>query len=82
VAATNGHRDRLSLEQLAFVGFEADLAPIETPEVRLDMSATSDPHWVSAAMHKRLDEQLEELARLRDVMPGWVALAREIVKDE
>jgi hypothetical protein len=25
---------------------------------------------------------LEELARLRDLMSGWVALARKIVEDE
>ena len=33
-------------------------------------------------MHSRIDEQLEELAKLRDVMPRWVALARKIVEDK
>jgi len=71
VAATNGHRSKLSLEQLAFVGFVTD-PPAPDPE----------PRWLSPTVHTHIDEQLEELARLRDVMPGYFALARRMLEDE
>ena len=70
VAATNGHRSKLSVEQLMFVGFVAE-PPAPDPE----------PRWLSPTVHTHIDQQLEELARLRDVMPGWFALARKIVDE-
>ena len=70
--ATNGHRSKLSLEQLRFVGFEPDTEPTE-PE----------PRWLPpAARHERIDKQLEELARLKDVAPNWLAFARALIEDE
>jgi hypothetical protein len=71
VAATNGHRSKLSVEQLTFVGFEQHHG-CERP----------DPQWIPTTVHTHIDEQLEELARLRDLAPNWFALARAIVKDE
>jgi hypothetical protein len=74
VVATNGHRDKLSEEQLGFVGFVCE------PEHE---AAARAPAWLpAAARHERIDKQLEELARIRDTAPNWIALAREIVKDE
>jgi hypothetical protein len=77
VAATNGHRDRLTAEQLGFVGFGLDRVPADAAP------ASRVAGWLpAAARHERIDKQLEELARLRDIAPGWIALARELVKDD
>jgi hypothetical protein len=74
VAALNGHRDRLEFEALEFVGF------VSEPERD---AGTREPAWLpAAARHERMDAQLEELARLRDVAPGWIALARQLMKDD
>jgi hypothetical protein len=72
--ALNGHRSKLSDEQLGFVGFV--LTTVSKPEAEVEA-------WTPAARrHERIDKQLEELARLRDIAPGWIALARELVKDD
>jgi hypothetical protein len=34
----------------------------------------------SGCRHERIDKQLEELARLRDIAPGYFALARRILE--
>jgi hypothetical protein len=69
--ALNGHRSKLSEEQLAFVGFVLE------PEQQDKRRA-----WVPATVHSRIDQQLEEIARLKDLAPNWIALARELVKDD
>jgi hypothetical protein len=75
VAATNGHRDRLSEEQLAFVGFVLT-------EVSRSASEVEGPAWLQPTNPSNIDKQLEELERLRDIAPGWIRLARELVKDD
>lgn len=75
--ALNGHRDRLSDEQLGFVGFEVFDAE------QVDRSGTDRHAWApTGTRNPAIDKKLEELAALLDTMPGWVRLAREIVKDE
>jgi hypothetical protein len=72
----NGHDrgDRLTEAPRQFVGF------LSEPRHEAVTRVTA---WLpAAARHERIDKQLEELARLRDIAPGWFALAREIVKDE
>jgi hypothetical protein len=76
VAATNGHRGRLSEEQLAFVGFVLE------PERDGRDAGTRAPAWLQPTNPSTIDKQLEELARLRDVMPGWLELTRRILEDE
>ena len=66
VAATNGHRSKLSEEQLPFVGLASE------PEREPDRGG-----WSSSRSRSRLLELEEELARQRDVMPGYFALARK-----
>jgi hypothetical protein len=69
--ALNGSRSKLSDEALIFVGFGTDSVPIE-PE----------PRWIPTTVHTYIDQQLEEIARLRDIAPGWYALARRILEEE
>ena len=73
--AMNGHRSKLSVEQLGFVGI-VDVDHRE-PETVDDRRA-----WSPATIDARIAEAEEELARLRDIAPGWFALARELVKDD
>ena len=75
IAATNGHRDRLSPEALAFVGFATDT-------VATNAVATTAPRWLQPTNPSTIDRQIEELERLRDLAPGWYALARRILEDE
>jgi hypothetical protein len=73
VAALNGHRSRLTPEQAEFVGFVLEPGLTMGP----------DPRWIPAARrHERIDRQLEELERLKDLAPNWFALARKIVEDD
>jgi hypothetical protein len=75
VAATNGHRSKLSTEQLAFVGF--------VTEGVLDTSPTAGTRaWLQPTTPSTIDKQLEELERLRDLAPNWLALARRILDDD
>lgn len=73
-AALNGHRAKLSVEQLMFVGFLADTAQLDQQGNHGSLDGWSQPN--------SNDKQLEELSRLRDVMPGWVALAKRILEDK
>jgi hypothetical protein len=77
VAATNGHRSKLSTEQLAFVGFVAEVALVSSPTSR----SPARP-WLQPTNPLTIDRQIEELERLRDLAPGWFALARRIVGDD
>jgi hypothetical protein len=67
----NGHRERLSEEQLGFVGFTTVNQVEPTSRV-----------WLQPTNPSNIDKQLEELERLRDIAPGWFRLARELVKDD
>jgi hypothetical protein len=73
-AALNGGRSKLSLEQLGFVGIvsEVEGSPV-----------TSKPssNWLQPTNPSNIDQQLEELERLRDIAPGWFALAKRILDD-
>jgi hypothetical protein len=70
-AATNGHRDRLSPEALAFVGFVTE------------MGSDTERTWIPAAARAAPSDQLlEALERRLDVAPNWFALARRILEDE
>ena len=72
VAATNGHRSKLSVEQLTFVGFVTEVAPV-----------SGSTAWIPASRRSNAERELEEeLARLRDVMPGYFALAKRILENE
>jgi len=73
--ALNGHRSKLTEDQLGFVGFVSEVE---------GSSVTDRPssNWLQATTPSNIDQQLEELARLRDLAPGWIRLAREIVKDD
>jgi hypothetical protein len=70
VAALNGHRDRLTDEALGFVGVVRD----RRDPVRADHA------WLPTTVHTYIDNQLAEIARLRDIAPGWYELARRIVE--
>ena len=74
-AALNGGRSKLSLEQLGFVGFVSTTVDRTTAEVE-------GPAWLQPTNPSTIDAQIEELERLRDIAPGWYALARRIVKDD
>jgi hypothetical protein len=73
-AALNGHRDRLEPEALAFVGF--------TREPQEERAFSRESAWLQPVNPSNIDKQLEELARLRDIAPGWYALAKRIVGSE
>jgi hypothetical protein len=73
VAATNGLRDRLSPEQLGFVGFESE------QQVGIKTIPTSNV-WLQPTNPSTIDRQLDELERLRDIAPGWIALAKRILE--
>jgi hypothetical protein len=68
VAATNGHRSKLSADQLGFVGFVPEVEPVSGSNAWIQPSAN--------------DKQLEELSRLMDVSPGYLSLLRRILEDE
>jgi hypothetical protein len=72
--ALNGGRGKLSAEQLGFAGFvsEVEGSPV-----------TSRPssNWLQPTNPSNIDKQLEELEKLRDVMPGYFALTRKILED-
>jgi hypothetical protein len=70
----NGHRERLSEEQLGFVGVVSELDP--------DVAAASSSTWLQPTNPSNIDRQLEELEKLRDIAPGWFRLARELAKDD
>jgi hypothetical protein len=75
LAALNGSRSKLSVEQLEFVGCVSEVAP--------DTGLTSRPdagRWLQPPNPTNIDQQLDELARLRDLAPNWYALARKIVE--
>jgi hypothetical protein len=72
--ALNGKRAKLTAEQLAFVGFVLE------PEHHEDRDPGTG--WLQAAASNDLEDQLQELARLRDVMPGWLALARRMHEED
>jgi hypothetical protein len=72
-AALNGSRSKLSVEQLTFVGFTRENGNAVVPVAR---------RWLQPINPSNIDKQLEELERLRDIAPGWFALARELVKDD
>jgi hypothetical protein len=74
--ALNGHRDRLTAEQLGFVGVVSDVGEHDHD------AGTRVPAWLQPTNPSNIDKQLEELERLRDIAPGWFALARRIVEDE
>jgi hypothetical protein len=64
VRALNGHRSKLSDDQLGFVGI-VSTTKVVSPQAEVEA-------WVPAARrHDRIDKQLEELERLRDIAPGW-----------
>ena len=74
--ALNGHRSGLSKEQLGYVGFTLETS---APEIE----ALERPHaWLQPVNPSNIDEQLEELAHLLDLMPGYLRLAREFVKED
>jgi hypothetical protein len=80
VAATNGHRSKLSLEQLTFVGFvSGQQVGIETSPT--SVAPTAGSTWLQPTTPSTVDAQIEELERLRDIAPGWYALARRILED-
>jgi hypothetical protein len=62
-AALNGHRAKLSADQLRFVGVGLDVSPTVN-------RADSARSWLQPINPSTIDKQLEELSRLRDVMPG------------
>jgi hypothetical protein len=64
---------KVSEEQARFVGFVSE-DPQGTP--------ITEPRWIPTTVHTRIDQQLEEIARLRDIAPGWYALARRILEEE
>jgi hypothetical protein len=74
-ASTNGHRDKLSAEQLGFVGFM-----VENEHGQPPTAARPARHWLEVVTPSTIDRQLEELARLRDLAPGYLALARRILE--
>jgi hypothetical protein len=62
----------LTGEQLTFVGFVPEL------EHKVNRRA-----WIPASTRSNAQREIEEeLARLRDLAPGWFALARRILEDE
>jgi hypothetical protein len=65
VAALNGHRDRLSDEALQFCGVSRS-------------SSTASAGWTQP--NNLNDQGLEDLAKLRAVMPGYLALTRAILE--
>jgi hypothetical protein len=71
--ALNGGRSKLDAEQLGFVGFVSPPAAEPSSPTR---------HWLQPTNPSTIDKQLEELERLRDLAPGWIRLARELVKDD
>jgi hypothetical protein len=73
VAATNGHRSKLTAEQLGFVGFVSEVSAHGAP--------TSEHSWLQPTNPSNIDKQLEELEHMRDIAPGWYALARRIVEE-
>jgi hypothetical protein len=75
--ALNGHRSKLSAEQLGFVGIRPDTGQ---PDQLTNHGSLAG--WLQPTNPSNIDAQLEALERLRDVMPGWVRLARELVKDD
>jgi hypothetical protein len=72
-AALNGSRSKLSDEALIFLGFGVHLGAQASSQGRT---------WLQPTKPSNIDKQLEELERLRDIAPGWFALARELVKDD
>ena len=52
-----------------FVGFEPDTGP------------TDQRGWTPAGTNALLEQKQAELDALLDTMPGWVRLAREILKE-
>jgi hypothetical protein len=56
------------------------------PEVAPDVGSTNRTHsvrsWLQPTNPSNIDKQLEELEHMRDIAPGWYALARRIVEDE
>jgi hypothetical protein len=73
-AALNGGRSKLSADQLGFAGFVYEVSAHGAP--------TSEHSWLQPTNPSNIDKQLEELERLRDIAPGWIRLARELVRDE
>jgi len=71
-AALNGSRSKLSVEQLAFVGFMPEVEGSRTDTVR-------GTAWLQPTNPSNIDQQLEELAKRLDTAPNWITLARRIV---
>jgi hypothetical protein len=74
-AALNGSRAKLSVDQLAFVGFVSEVEGSRTDTVR-------GTAWLQPTNPSNIDQQLEELERLRDITPNWITLARRIAEDD
>jgi hypothetical protein len=74
--ALNGGRSKLDAEQLGFVGI------VDVDDHRDVVTVDDRRSWSPATIDARIAEAEEELARLRDIAPGWIRLARELVKDE
>jgi hypothetical protein len=76
VAATNGHRSKLSVEQLGFVGF----VPEHDGDADVGHAGRA---WIPAGSRvPAVDKEPEAYERLRDIAPGWYALARRLVEDD
>lgn len=74
--ALNGGRSKLDADQLGFVGIYQG----ESPQAEVEGSVVTT--WSHVNVDARIAEAEEELARLRDIAPGWFRLAREIVNDD
>ena len=73
--ALNGGRSKLDAEQLTFAGFVSE---VEGSEVTTRPSS----NWLQPTNPSNIDKQLEELERLCDIAPNWIALARRILEDD
>jgi hypothetical protein len=71
--ALNGHRERLTDDQLGFVGV------LREPGEQVEHDEPVG--WLSAAASRHIDALEDELARIRDIAPGWYELARKIVDE-
>jgi hypothetical protein len=67
---------KVTEEQAQFVGFT------NGKSARADIEGSVARDWLQPTNPSNIDKRLEELARLRDLAPNYITLARRIVEEK